>query len=94
MADNPERPLPRPFEMHRGKGRIVEEAVSNGEWHQPCIQLLEYDGGGTSVRFCSYNRTGRFQRSPLMVGEDDIIGLRDALDRTPRLRSMLQELVG
>ncbi len=94
MVDKPVRPLPRPFEMPWGKGNIVEEAVYNSEWHQPCIQLLEHDDGATSVRFCSYNRSGRFQRSPLMVGKGDIAGLRDALDRTPRLRSMLQELVG
>jgi hypothetical protein len=34
-----------------------------------------------------------FQRSPLMVGEADIAGLRKALRETPRLREILRQLV-
>jgi hypothetical protein len=83
--------------MHWGTGEIVEEASFEGEYHEPCIQLLVYtDGeaaGGFSVRFCTYNHAGRFQRSPLMVGADDIEGLRLALRETPRLREILRQLV-
>ena len=94
----PARKLPRPFEMHWGRGEIVEEASYSGQYHEPCIQLMVYTegegAGGFSVRFCTYNHEGRFQRSPLMVGEDDIEGLRAALRSTPRLRQILKRLVG
>lgn len=91
------RAVPRPFEMHWGKGVVAEEAASTGEYHEPCIQLLEYtDGeaaGSFSIRFCHYSHDGRFQRSPLMVGEADIEPMRAALARTPKLRALLKRLV-
>jgi hypothetical protein len=34
-----------------------------------------------------------FQRSPLMIGEDDLDALRRALQKTPRLREALKRLV-
>jgi len=91
------RKLPRPFEMPWGRGEIVEEASFPGEHHQPAIQLLEYTegeaAGSFSVRFCTYNHAGRFQRSPLMLGEADIDGLRGSLQETPRLRAILAQLL-
>jgi hypothetical protein len=93
----PVRKLPRPFEMHWGSGEIVEEATVVGEYHEPTIQLMVYTegeaAGGFSVRFCSYSHRGSFQRSPLMVGQDEIDGLRKALVETPRLRDILKQLV-
>ncbi len=93
----PPRKLPRPFEMHWGRGEIVEEATFSGEYHEPTIQLMEYTegeaAGSYSIRFCSYNHRGQFQRSPLMVGGDEIAGLRQALQSTPRLREILREIV-
>ena len=92
-----QRPLPRPFSYHWGNGQIVEEAAYTGRHHEPVIQLLEYDegeaAGGWSIRFCFYNPEGRFQRSPLVVGDDEIEGLRAALKRSPRLRALLKRLV-
>ena len=91
------RKLPRRFEMPWGAGEIVEEASFEGEHHEPCVQLMVYtDGeaaGSFSVRFCTYNHAGRFQRSPLMVSAGDIDGLRQALQSTPRLRELLRQLV-
>ena len=91
------RKLPRPFEMHWGRGEIVEEASCVGEWHEPAIQLLAYTegeaAGSVSVRFCTYNHRGGFQRSPLMVSEADLDGLRKALRSTPRLHELLRRLV-
>jgi hypothetical protein len=91
------RKLPRPFEMHWGRGEIVEEASYTGEYHEPAIQLLQYTegeaAGSFSLRFCTYNHEGRFQRSPLMVSPEDIEGLRAALRQTPRLREILRRLV-
>ena len=92
------RKLPRPFEMHWGSGEIVEEASFHGEWHEPCIQLMHYTAGeaagGYTLRFCTYNHEGRFQRSPLMLSEDDLDGLAAAIRQAPRLRSFLQRLLG
>ena len=91
------RPLPRPFTYHWGSGQIVEEAAYTGQHHEPAVQLLEYDegeaAGGWSIRFCFYSREGRFQRSPLVVGDDELDGLRAALKQTPRLRALLKRLV-
>jgi hypothetical protein len=54
---------------------------------------MEYDGGGYSVRFCYYSLDGRFQRSPMMLSDDTIAGLRAALRKTPKLRAILRKLV-
>ena len=86
--------VPRPFAVHWGKGQIVEEARYQGVYHEPCIQLLEFEDGSLNIRFCYYNHAGRFQRSPLMVGSDTMAGLRESLRGTPRLRSILGQLMG
>ena len=89
------RPVPRPFEFHWGKGHIVEEASFTGQYVQPSIQLLEYEGGGDGIRFCYYSLEGRFQRSPMMIDSDESLeGLRAALKQTPRLRALLRKLSG
>ena len=91
------RAVPRPFTLHWGTGEIAEEAATNGEYHEPCFQLLEYTegpaAGSFSIRFCYYSHDGRFQRSPLIVGEEDIEGLREALKGAPKLRAILRRLV-
>ncbi|HZT95823.1 MAG TPA: hypothetical protein VFB34_03190 [Chloroflexota bacterium] len=90
------REVPREFTFHWGSGQIVEEASYTGQYTEPAIQLLEYEGGGgeCGIRFCYYNLEGRFQRSPMMIdGDDTLQGLREALKQTPRLREKLRELV-
>jgi hypothetical protein len=93
----PPRKLPRPFTMHWGSGLITEEASYTGEYHAPCIQLLEYTegeaAGSKSIRFCYYGHDGRFQRSPLMIGETELDDLRKALDDAPQLKALLRRLV-
>ena len=83
--------------MHWGSGEIVEEATFSGEHHEPTIQLLSYTegeaAGSFSIRFCSYNHRGQFQRSPLMIGPDEIDGLKQALKQTPRLCDILRQLI-
>ena len=93
MAENATRTLPRPFALHWGSGRIVEEAAYAGEHHEPSLQLLEFDEGYLAVRFCYYDHAGRFQRSPLIVSKDEIAGLKRALAGAPKLRSLLREMV-
>lgn len=90
------RPVPRPFAFHWGGGNIVEEASFTGKYTEPAIQLLEYEGESESygLRFCYYSLDGRFQRSPMMLDSaESLEGLRAALKRTPKLRSLLKRLV-
>ena len=94
MNAGPRRAVPRPFKLHWGEGQIVEEATYAGEHHEASLQLLEFEDGEIEIRFCYYNQAGRFQRSPLILGTDEVAGLRDALSATPRLRSLLREMVG
>ena len=92
MANQSEKS--RTFKLHWGSGIIAEEAAHDSEHHRPTIQLLEFEDGSISVRFCYYSGNGRFQRSPLIVGESDIDGLRGALENTPRLKELLTRLAG
>jgi hypothetical protein len=89
--------LPRPFTMHWGSGLITEEARFEGEHHVPAIQLMDYTegeaAGSWTIRFCSFNHRGAFQRSPLILSEEDIAQMREALKKTPRLREILRLLV-
>lgn len=91
------RALPRPFNYHWGSGQIVEEAAYTGRHHEAAIQLLQYDegehSGVWSIRFCFYNPRGHFQRSPLVIGDDELKGLRRALKATPKLRKLLKRLL-
>jgi hypothetical protein len=84
------------FSLHWGTGIIAEEAQIATEHHRPTIQLLKFtDGaakGAREIRFCFYDHRGRFQRSPLIIDEDDIPALRDALKATPELKRLLVKL--
>jgi len=51
VIENGSRRIPRDFNLHWGKGQIVEEASIQGEHHQPSVQLLEFQDGSTSIRF-------------------------------------------
>lgn len=91
------RKVPRPFKYEWGGGQIVEEAACTFEHHEAVIQLMRYEGGdhdgAESIRLAFYNLRGAFQRHPLMIGAEDIPEMQEALKSTPRLRSLLQQLV-
>jgi hypothetical protein len=87
------RKLPRPFKMYWGEGKITEEASFQGEHHEAAIQLLEYDAGGQSIRFCYFNHRGQFQQRPLMVQAAELKGLAASLKKTPKLKALLARLV-
>ena len=88
---------PRTFSLHWGNGIIEEEAQIGATYHNPTIQLLTFTDGpakGThEIRFCHYNHRGMFQRSPLIIDENDLPALRKALDAAPKLRRLLKKLV-
>jgi hypothetical protein len=85
------------FSLHWGSGIIEEEAQVATPYHRPTIQLLKFTAGeaaGTyEIRFCHYDHRGRFQRSPLIIAEDDLSALRQALQETPKLRRVLKRLI-
>src|SRR5439155_1627025 len=55
------RKVPRPFDLHWGKGVIAEEASVVTPFHEPAIQLLAFEDGSRSLRFCAYHK-GSFAR--------------------------------
>ena len=91
---NAERPTPRPFKFYFGQGQIVEEISCQSRWHQPTIQLLEWDDGELSLRFCSYTDDGRFQRNPLVVSARDLAALAAKASPKGRLKPLLEMLGG
>jgi len=89
----PSRKHPRPFSLHRGNGQITEEATAEGPYHNPTIQLLEFEDGSLSLRFCYFSHDGRFQRSPLIIGDDTIPALRQSIKQNPKIQSLLRQLL-
>lgn len=92
------RKVPRPFTMPWGGGNVVEEVGVDTEHNELVIQLLRYDDpsemqGAETVRFCQYWLDGRFQRQPMMIAEDKLAAMRDALHGAPRIRELLKQLV-
>lgn len=85
------------FSLHWGSGVVEEEVQVVAEYHRPTVQLLKFLEGDAKgeyqIRFCFYNHQGRFQRSPLIIGESDIPALRKALKASPKLHSLLSKLV-
>jgi hypothetical protein len=93
MTSNGDRSLPRPFQMHWGGGNIVEEVRAETPYVEPTIQLLEYDGGSLALRFCYYHGA-RFGRGPMMIDEDHLQQIAEALREAPRIRRLLLQMAG
>ena len=86
------RKVPRPFDPHWGKGVIAEEASVVTPFHEPAIQLLAFEDGSRSLRFCAYHK-GSFARMPLIVGEENLEALAKEVKRSPQIRKLLKKLV-
>ena len=88
---------PKTFSLHWGSGIVEEEAQIQCEYHTPTIQLLKFTEGeakGTyEIRFCHYNHEGRFQRSPLILDARDAPRMKQALEKTPKLKKFLARMV-
>ncbi len=93
-----EKRIEKTFSLHWGSGVIEEEVQIVTPYHVPTIQLLKFTAGqaagSRAVRFCHYDARGRFQRSPLIVDEKDINILANALERAPKLRTILLAALG
>lgn len=94
MREKPEKT----FAFHWGSGIVEEEVQIHSQYHCPTIQLLKFtDGaakGSYEIRFCHYDHHGRFQRSPLIIGSDDLAALAQALVGAPKLKRLLKKLAG
>lgn len=79
--------------MPWGKGNVVEEVSAEDEHKEAVIQLIEWEGGGQTLRFCQYWLDGRFQRQPMMLNVGDLAKFRTALRRNERLFGLVRQLV-
>jgi hypothetical protein len=95
MADEQHtgRTVPRPFEMHWGGGWVVEEASALTEYAEPTVQLLEFEDGSQTLRFCYYHGQ-RFGRGPMMLSEEHLDEFAASLAEAPRIRQLLQKMLG
>ena len=84
--------VPRPFELHWGKGVIAEEASVLTPFHEPTIQLLAFEDGSRSLRFCAYHGSS-FSRMPLIVSEEHLAALAKEVKKSPQIRRLLKRLV-
>jgi len=86
------RKVPRPFDLHWGKGVIAEEASVVTPFHEPTIQLLAFEDGSKSLRFCTYHGSS-FGRMPLIVSEAHVAALGKQVRKNPGIRKLLKRLV-
>lgn len=77
-----------------GGAEIVEEVRlpqrAGAKRFGSILQLLETPKGDALVRF-AYTTGGGARRGPVTLRMQDVRKLRDALERTPRLREVLQD---
>ena len=85
------------FSLLWGSGIVEEEAQIQCKYHVPTIQLLKFNAGEAQgsyeIRFCHYNHEGRFQRSPLILDAEDVPRLKQALQHTPKLKKLLNQMI-
>ena len=85
------RKIPRPFKMPFGNGMVIKEASITSQFHEPTVQLLQFDNGNRAIRFCSYNK-GRFSRAPLMIDEKDLRKLGSAIKKEKEISDLISRL--
>jgi hypothetical protein len=82
----------RRFQLHWGGGWITEEARSRTPFHEPSIQLLSFDSGERSIRFCYYQR-GSYQGGPLILSESHLAALRREVRKNKTIQGFLKKLI-
>ena len=83
--------LPLFFKMPCGYAMVIDVYSISSQYHEPTIQLLEFDNGDKLLRFCSYSH-GRFSRSPLMIDEKDLRRLGKAIVKGKEIRKFVSKL--
>jgi len=87
------RTVPRPFSLPEGNGLVAEEVFTKERSREPAIQLLEYDDGKRSLRFCFYT-DAKYQRTPLILTEEEIEKLAKEIKKNPPILGLLLKLSG
>jgi len=87
------RTVPRPFSLPEGNGLVTEEVSTKERNREPAIQLLEFDDGTSSLRFCFY-ADAKYQRTPLILKEEELAKLAKEIKKNPPILTMLLKLVG
>ena len=87
------RVLPRPFSFEWGKGQVIEEAsirvqMQHHSW-EPAIQLLRFDDGSETLRFCVFHGK-QFSRMPLLISPDELAALFEEAAKHSRIRMQLK----
>ena len=85
--------VPRPFALPWAKGQVTQEARIHSDHWEPTIQLMESEDGTVALRFWFYSQ-GRFNRNPMIIGEEEFSRMAEELRRHPRLRALLRKMVG
>ncbi len=87
------RTLPRPFTFEWGKGQVVEEASVkvqlNGHSWEPTVQLLRFEDGSVTLRFCVFHGK-QFSRMPLLISPDELTVLLAEAAKHPGIRAHLK----
>ena len=88
------RTLPRTFTFEWGKGQVVEEASVkvqlNGHNWEPAVQLLRFEDGSETLRFCVFNGK-QFSRMPLLISPTELDALLEEASKHPRIRKLLKK---
>jgi hypothetical protein len=87
------RAIPRPFSFEWGKGQVIEEAsirvqMEDHTW-EPAIQLLRFDNGSETLRFCVFHGK-QFSRMPLLISPDELAAIFGEASNHPRIRTLLK----
>jgi hypothetical protein len=88
------RPIPRLFSFEWGKGQVIEEAsikvqMEHHSW-EPAIQLLRFDDGSETLRFCVFHGK-QFSRMPLLISPDELDALFEEASKQPQIRTRLMK---
>jgi hypothetical protein len=88
------RIIPRPFSFEWGKGEVVDEAsikvqTNHHSW-EPAIQLLRFEDGSETLRFCVFHGK-QFSRMPLLIGSDELAVLFREASKHPLIRTHLKK---
>ena len=88
------RALPRPFSFEWGKGQVIEEASIKVQMNQhswePAVQLLQFDDGSETLRFCVFHGK-QFSRMPLLISPDELDALFEEASKHSQIKTRLMK---
>ena len=70
----------------------IKCSIEDGASWEPTIQLLRYEDGEESLRFCVYDGT-RFTRLHPLLSKAELHALKSQVAKNPGITKLLKELV-